>query len=411
MKIALLGYGKEGKATEQYFKKHYDNLECDIFENFNYNEIRQRDYSSYDIIFRSPSVPPLRLPNESSVTRYFFDHCPCPIIGVTGTKGKGTTCSMISTILTAIDQRNFLVGNIGTPALDVLDALTKTDVVIYEMSSFQLWDLKKSPHVAVVLRIEPDHLNVHRDFADYVDAKSRIATYQTSKDSLIFFQNNPHSIAIAEKSPAHKFSYPAPLSSDFTALLGSLQIPGDHNKENAEAALRTVACYKNISPDELISKHFNALKSALSHFKSLPHHLEFVRTLNGVDYYDDSFSASYPSLDVALKAFPSHRIVLIAGGKDRNLDLTPTKRAIFDNQNLQKALLIGETKHTLAKGEDASKYALFDDLISAVRAAKDIAEKTPNSIVLLSPGAASFDMFKNFYDRGDKFKQIVKELT
>ena len=113
MKIALLGYGKEGKSTEAYFKKHFEDLKCDIFENFTYDEIKQNDYSSYDMIFRSPSVPPLHLPNETSVTKYFFDHCPCPIIGVTATKGKGTTCSFIKSLLDAINEDAYLVGNIG----------------------------------------------------------------------------------------------------------------------------------------------------------------------------------------------------------------------------------------------------------------------------------------------------------
>ena len=150
MKILLLGYGKEGQATEKYFKSKYSNITVDILQDFNYNEIQQGDYSSYDIIFRSPSVPPLNLPNESSITKYFFDHCPCPIIGVTGTKGKGTTCSFIKALLDAHNEDAYLVGNIGNPAIDDLDSLKTTSVVVYEMSSFQLWDLTKSPHVAVV---------------------------------------------------------------------------------------------------------------------------------------------------------------------------------------------------------------------------------------------------------------------
>ena len=186
MKIAILGYGLEGKSVEKYFKSHFDNLECDIFENFTYDEIKQRDYSSYDMIFRSPSVPPLNLPNETSITKYFFEHCPCPIIGVTATKGKGTICSFIESILSALKEDVYLVGNIGNPAIDVLDNLKETSVVVYEMSSFQLWDLKKSPNVAIVLRIEPDHLNVHKDFNEYVYAKSAISRYKSEQDFLVY---------------------------------------------------------------------------------------------------------------------------------------------------------------------------------------------------------------------------------
>lgn len=415
MKIALLGYGKEGQSTEKYFKSHFDNLECDVFDNFTYDEIKKKDFSSYDMVFRSPSVPPLNLPNETSMTKYFFDQCPCLIIGVTGTKGKGTTCFFIESILSAIGKDTYLLGNIGNPAIDALDKLTKDSVVVFELSSFQLWDLKKSPQIAVVLRIEPDHLNVHKDFDDYVDAKSHIAAYQSPDNAIIYFKNNPNSVKIAEKSPAlHRFSYPYEPTAKTSELLNSLKVPGDHNKENASCALLAVAAFLNIPLEELIETHYSAIKTALENFQGLPHHLEFVRSMNGVDYYDDSFSASYPSLEVAIKAFPDRKVILIAGGKDRNLDLLPIKRAIFEAPNLEKAILIGETRFKLAENEDPNLFILKDDFRDAVFAAQKIAEVAVadgrSPVVLLSPGAASFDMFRDFYDRGDKFQQYVKEL-
>ena len=416
MKIALLGYGKEGKSLESYFKSHDENLICDIFDNFTYDEIKQRDYSSYDIIFRSPSVPPLHTENESSVTKYFFDHCPCTIIGVTGTKGKGTTCSMINAVLQALGVETHLVGNIGLPAIDVLDDLGLHDVVVYEMSSFQLWDLEKSPKIAVVLRIEPDHLNVHRDFDDYIDAKSHITKYQSTSDHLVYFKNNPNSAKIAKQSKALKYPYPLDNPPEvLTTLLDSLNVPGDHNRENAEAALIACSAYYNVPFEEFLATNFDKIKAAFKSFKGLPHHLEFVRTINGVDYYDDSFSASSPSLDVAIKAFPNHPIVLIAGGKDRGLDLTPHKKAIFSSNNVKKAILIGETKDKLSADESSDKYQLCSNFKEAILAAKACAESLKDSspnrpIVLLSPGAASFDMFKDFYDRGDQFQAIVRSF-
>lgn len=416
MKIALLGYGKEGKAVEKYFEQHYDNIDCDIFDNFTSDEIKSKDFSGYDYIFRSPSVPPLHLNNETSVTKYFFEHCPCKIIGVTGTKGKGTTCSLIASILKSIGQNVYLVGNIGVPSIDVLDNLTESDIVVYEMSSFQLWDLTTSPQIAVVLRIEPDHLNVHKDFDDYVDAKSHIAEFQSSNDSIIYFKDNQNSVKIAQKSPAkNHFSYPLVLTPKLTELLNSLKVPGNHNKENAEAALLAVSAYLNLSLDEFIETNYAEIKSALENFRGLPHHLEYVRTLNRVDYYDDSFSASSPSLEVAIKAFPDKQVVLIAGGKDRGLDLTPHKKAIFESQNVKKALLIGETKEALSTDANPERYLLFDDFKEAVMSAQKIAEDLSRNsetpvVVLLSPGSASFDMFKDFYERGDKFKQYVKGL-
>lgn len=413
MRILLLGYGIEGKSAENYIKNHFKDAAVDILENFTPTEIKQRDYSSYDIIFRSPSVPPLHLKNESSITKYFFDHCPCPIIGVTATKGKGTVCSLIAQILETLGEDVKLVGNIGVPAVNVLDQLSTNSIVVYEMSSFQLWDLDKSPHIAVVLRIEADHLNVHYDFNDYVTAKSHIAKYQSPNDHLVYFKNNQNSVYIADQSPAIKHPYPNDHKSpQLVELLSALTIPGDHNKENAEAAILAVAAYYNQPVDNFISEHYDKIKTALAEFKGLPHHIEFVRSVNGVEYYDDSFSASYPSLDVALKAFPGRKVFLIAGGKDRGLDLDPMKRAIFDAPNLSKAFFIGETKFKLTNGETPDKFAICDTLEEAISAAKTAAEQShsPNAIVLLSPGSPSFDMFKNFYERGDKFKEIVKGL-
>ena len=196
MKIAILGYGKEGKAAEEYFARQ--GAEVEIIDHFTEADIDSFDPTGYDFVFRSPSVRPRA--GFSSMTKYFFDHAAAPIIGVTGTKGKGTTCSLISAILTALGKKVFLVGNIGNPSINVLDELTPDDVVVYEMSSFQLWDLTKSPKVAVVLRIEADHLNVHYDFDDYVNAKGHIAEYQTPDDAIVYFGDNEWSVKIAERA-------------------------------------------------------------------------------------------------------------------------------------------------------------------------------------------------------------------
>ena len=411
MKIAILGYGKEGKAAEKYFSIRGDDVE--IIDDFTEADLGSFDPSKYDFVFRSPSVRPRD--GFSSMTKYFFDHSVAPIIGVTGTKGKGTTCSLISAILTALGKKVFLVGNIGNPSIDVLDELTPDDVVVYEMSSFQLWDLTKSPQVAVVLRIEADHLNVHYSFDDYVNAKGHIAEYQTPDDAIVYFSENEWSLAIAAKSKAKRRArYPLeekPVGLD--NLLDALAIPGEHNRENAEAALLSVAEFLNIPLVDLIIKYNDEIRTAFAGFKGLPHHIEFVRNFNGVDYYDDSFSASYPSLEVAVKAFAPRPVVLIAGGKDRGLDLTPIKRAIFGASNLQKAMLMGETSKNLAENEAPEKYLLVASLEEAVENARKEAEKLSpelKPVVLLSPGAASFDMFKDFYDRGDKFKALVQEL-
>ncbi|MBQ9017816.1 UDP-N-acetylmuramoyl-L-alanine--D-glutamate ligase [Candidatus Saccharibacteria bacterium] len=409
MKIALLGYGKEGHATEQYFKSHFDDVSIDIFENETPEQLHQRDYSHYDIIFRSPSIPPLHLANESSVTRYFFDHCPCPIIGVTATKGKGTTCSFIKSLLDAEGCDAYLVGNIGEPALNVLDSLTAHSVVVYEMSSFQLWDLEKSPHISVIGQLEPDHLNVHRDYADYLTAKSHITTYQTADDYCIYYAKNPESVRIAESSPAgHKIPYPFTIPDDVTS---AIHLPGRHNLMNAIAAIAAVASYKNISPDEYLQQSTATIQQGLSNFRGLPHRLEFLRTLNGVSYYDDNFSTNPSSLRVAIDAFPDDHIVAIIGGRDKtgNQDLAEIYE-ILQAPQVARVILLGESGHEIARRYDDPRFTTVESLAEAITTARSTAESNACRIVLMSPSAASFDMFENVYDRGAQFKTLVDSL-
>lgn len=408
MKIAILGYGVEGKSIEAYFK----NDDITIFDDFDPNSISEK-LTGFDLIFRSPSVPPK--PNYTSATRYFFKHCPAPIIGVTGTKGKGTTCTITAAILSALGYKVHLIGNIGTPALSKLDKIKSDDVVIYELSSFQLWDLDKSPHVAGVLRIEPDHLDIHKDFEDYVSAKANITKYQSENDYCVYYANNSDSKKIAEFSSGTKLSYPLIIPQDIEKvkeLTRHLPLPGDHNQENATAAILIVAAYLGLSLPEFITQYHTEIVRALENFKGLPHRLSFVRELNGVKYYDDNYSSAFPALDVAIKSFKDQPIILITGGKDRGLDLTATKRAIFDTKNIKKAILIGETKQVLSKSENPTKYLLVETLKEAVSCAQEIAEnyETESPVVLMSPGAASFDMFENFKDRGEQFIKLVKGL-
>ena len=422
MNIAILGYGLEGKSIEKYFQKKGDSV--DIFADFPLK--KPLDPKKYDFVFRSPSIPIHKLPKNvlakiNSSTNYFFAFCPIPIIGVTGTKGKGTTCTMITKLLEALGKKPHLVGNIGEPALDHLDELPKNsldDIVVFELSSFQLWDLKKSPNVSVVLRIEPDHLNVHKDFDDYVSAKANIVRHQTPFESTIYFKNNQDSVKIADQSPAEKFAYPVSRKSAILKdLLSTLPLVGKHNQENLEAALLAVYAYfkpvtQKISFNDFLKEHQVALKSAIKTITPLPHHIELVRELNHVKYYDDSFCTVFPALDVALKSFGNTPVVLIAGGSSKGTDLTPSKNAIFKNKHLKKAILIGETAPEFAKGEDPEKYILAGtDFKKAIKTAREIAESIgKDAVVLLSPAAASFDMFKSYKDRGDQFKKIVKSL-
>ena len=412
MTIAILGYGKEGKSVENYFKNK--GKDTKVFDNFSEEELKTFDLKPYEMVFRSPGVKPFDKTWNSS-TKYFFDNCICPIIGVTGTKGKGTTCSMITAILKTLGKTVYLVGNIGNPSLDILDKLQPTDVVVYEMSSFQLWDLGLSPNIAVVLRIEPDHLNVHKDFDDYVNAKSHITEFQTKKDFCIYFQNNPDSKRIADKSPGKKYTYPISNPSPLlTKILDSLNVPGEHNRENAEAALLACATFSKLSLDEFLAKNQDSLIDALSRFEGLPHRCQFLRELNNVKYYDDNFSTTIPSLEVALKAFPKENKVLILGGRDKTHGENYPKiiKLLKASQNIKTVVLIGESGHDIFKQykDSGLDFVLAESLKEAVDIAKREAEKKSPSIVLMSPAAASFDMFENVYDRGEKYQNLIKNL-
>ncbi len=458
MKLAILGYGAEGKSVEKYFKTHpYDNIppediEIKIFDDFKDSEIDSLSLEDYDVVFRSPSVRPhydfnkfsskddhlnnedqykieFKQPYWTSATKYFFEHCPCEIIAVSGTKGKGTTCSMITDLINSINKKaytnqkstpkTFLVGNIGIPPLDVLDQITEHDNVVFEISSFQLWDLHQGSYIGVLLRIEPDHLNVHKDFNEYTYAKSVISRYKTENDFLVYFKDNEVTKSLADMSIATKLTYPIRSNNPkLKELLDSLKVPGAHNRENAEAALLAVAARFFNGDLELMleSEFYPALKSGLEEYKGLPHRCQFLRELNGVRYYDDNYCTALPALDVALKAFSDSPVVLIAGGLSKGVD-NQIKSRIFSTPNLEKAILIGKTAQVLANGEDPSHYEIASSLQDALQRARAAAEKaaartkSKSPVVLMSPGFASFDMFKNATDRGDQYTALVKDLN
>ena len=281
MNIAIAGYGQEGKVSFDCWNKPENQLtiadEREQVDNLPEGAMTVlgadafSKLGEFDLIVRSPSVNPRKLPYGDKVwsaTNEFFVKCPAPIIGVTGTKGKGTTSSLIASILKAAGKTVHLVGNIGVPALAELPKINASDIVVYELSSFQLWDLKKSPHIAVVLAIEPDHLDVHDDVDDYVNAKTNIARFQNEGDTVVFNTNNQISSSIAGVSSAKKIGYPY----DIGDLENNLQIPGRHNIENASAAVAATSEY--VSDRSVIGR-------GLGSFTGLPHRLKFVAEKNG----------------------------------------------------------------------------------------------------------------------------------
>lgn len=431
MNVAVAGYGIEGKANVAYWlakgaqvtvldQKEIHDIPSGVEiitgpEAFAYLD-------AYDIVVRTASLRPDKLSSARriwSATNEFFTECPAPIIGVTGTKGKGTTSSLIASILQAAGKTVHLVGNIGVAALEVLPIVRPEDVVVFEMSSFQLWDLEKSPHIAVVLMIEPDHLDIHTDMSEYIAAKARIAVSQNAEDVVVYHPDNELSRSVAMNGPGRKVRYGEPgdggvyvksnkffVQDDPICSVSTLQLVGQHNVENACAAITTVLAY-----DCTIA--FEQIKQGLESFTGLPHRLKLIRETDGVRYYDDNYSSAPGAAIAALRAFTDPEI-LILGGYDKGVEFTDLAEAIKLQPNIRHSILIGQTRHKIAAALDAvgksDIYELSDETMLGpiVRRARELAE--PGDVVIMSPACASFDMFINFSDRGNQFIQLVEGL-
>ena len=430
MKIAIAGYGVEGESNYRYWNTP-DNQVVIIDEkqpshpvpvdaSLIVGEDAFAKLDGYDLIIRTAGLAPRKIKTDGkiwSATNEFFAKCPAPIIGVTGSKGKGTTSSLIASILRAAGKTVHLVGNIGVPALDVLPDITADDVVVYELSSFQLWDAERSPRIAVVLMIEPDHLDVHTDMADYIDAKAHIVRHQIAEDSVIYNANNEITAGIGRSSQAHQIPYQsrgAAHVNDNAFYYGdqalcsveALQLPGDHNQDNACAAIDAVLAF-----DATITT--DAIEQGLRAFTGLPHRLKFVRTVNDVSYYDDSIATTPGSAIAAIHAFDAPK-VLILGGSEKGADYGQLVDEIIANPSIRAVIAVGNTGGRIAELL-ASKSATVPvirleeaTMAEFVQAATKVAQ--PGDVVVLSPASASFDMFKNYSDRGDQFIACVEKL-
>lgn len=427
MKIAIAGYGVEGKGSYEYFRnrgedvtildEHDEVVDLPSSSNAILGADAFANLGIYDMVVRTPSLSPQKLVGAKKIwssTNEFFARCEAPIIGVTGTKGKGTTSSLVAAILRQAGKTIHLVGNIGVPALGELSKIKLDDIVVYEMSSFQLWDLEVSPHVAVILMIEPDHLNVHADFDDYVLAKGNIAAHQTANDVVIYHPTNEASARAAALSGGKRMRYMTPEAAyvqDGAVRIGDAEIcrvadvglKGAYNLENVCAA--TSAAWQ-FTHDQ------SAFQRAISEFKGLEHRLEFVATKQHIMFYNDSFSSAPTATLAAITAF-TEPIVLIIGGYDKGVDLTPLTARIAETTNIAQVVVIGQVRQQIADGFKKVGFTRFTvtDLREMSRIVDLAVSYAPKGgVVLLSPGCASFDMFKNFYERGTLFKQAVGEL-
>ncbi len=429
MKIAILGYGVEGESVYKYYHAKFPDAQFVAYDN---NEVAKNplpvgvefvggvsDFKGIDadLAIKTPAIAPwlVEVSGEvTTMTREFMKVCPAPIIGVTGTKGKGTTASLIKSMLDAAGKKTWLVGNIGLGAFDVIDQISPEDIVVYELSSFQLWDLDVSPHVAVVLGIEPEHLDVHRDFEDYLMAKANIAKHQSPGDFVVFNADNDYAKQIADMSTARHIPYQNQTTAhvqDGTFYYGEqklcsvdvLKLPGMHNQDNACAAIAAVWSW--VQDGEAIAR-------GLAAFEGLPHRLKFVREVDNVEYYDDSIATTPGSAIAALAAFDQPKVIIIGGSyKGATYDELAAKLA---ESSIRKILLIGSEAPKIEEAIKAQGITRYENLGSSVTmvdivgVAKNAAE--PGDVVILSPACASFDMFKSYSDRGDQFIQAVQRL-
>jgi UDP-N-acetylmuramoylalanine--D-glutamate ligase len=433
VKIAIIGYGLEGKAAYEYWKDQGSITVCDVNPidvpsgvQVQFGSDYLKGLSSFDLIVRSPVIKPREiaeanggdeiLERVTSNTNEFIRVCPSQkIIGVTGTKGKGTTTTLIAKMLEAMGEKVFLGGNIGVPALDLLKQnISGNDWVVLELSSFQLIDFHYSPRIAVCLMVVPEHQDWHLDVEEYYSAKSSLFARQNPEDIAIYCALNSNSKQIASVSKGHKIPYLEPpgavvvddafISIDNLKLcsVSELGLRGKHNWQNVCAAITAVW---------QVSKNPEAIKSVLIGFTGLEHRLEHVADINGVGYYDDSFGTTPETAMVAIEAFSEPEIVIL-GGSDKGASYDELAKTVSEN-NVATVLLIGNQGPAI---ESALRNRGYTNMVHGgssmqeiVRQAQSLAK--PGYVVVLSPACASFDMFKNYKDRGNQFKQAVRELV
>ena len=384
-----------------------------------------------DMIFRTPGMN-FHLPELDSARKkgiavtsemeVFFDLCPATIFAVTGSDGKTTTTTLIAKMLEAEGKHVFVGGNIGKPLLPEIENITKDDFVVVELSSFQLISMRKSPDIAVVTNIAPNHLDIHKDMDEYVEAKKNIILHQNAFSRTVLNQDNEITNGFKPfvRGQSLSFSMETPLKNgawlDQNGIIhmsyrgidapimsrDEIAILGDHNVENYLTAITAVWGYVGV----------DSIKKVAREFKGVEHRIEFVKEVNGVKYYNDSIASSPTRTIAGLKAF-GQKVWLIAGGYDKHIPYEPMVPYVLDK--VEKLLLCGATAEKIKNAVLNDKnYNGTPEIIEVedIAAAVDFAHKNAESgdIVTLSPASASFDKFPNFVARGNYFKELVNKL-
>lgn len=462
MRVAIVGMGMEGLATAAWLQNHgvsFGIIDQAPPEKFSpemldkFHKLSEKIYlgkdaldqvSEFNCLFRSPGVK--RYTPEflefsarggiiTSTTAWFFDHSPCAVIGVTGTNGKGTTSSLIYNMLVKTIELDkapkklgkgtgiFLTGNIGTSTpWDFLDSLKAEDLVVYELSSFQLEDLQKSPHIAVVLMTTSEHLNHHKDTQEYLWAKAQITQHQTPEDYTVYSEDYPGSQWIGKQGVGKKLSYSrygqvaegAFLKNETMRIAGSLlenvalslkekKLIGDHNYENIFAA----------SLASLIAgASLDAIVSTINGFEGLIYRLQKVAERGGVTFINDSISTTPDSSIAALQSFSSPTI-LILGGSSKQADFALLAQAVLQAKHIKAIILSGDTSGEIRQSLENALVQLPVFLVEKGMPATfhKISEiASAGDVVLFSPACASFDAYKNYKDRGEQFTRHAQSF-
>ncbi len=447
-KVAILGLGVSNVPLIDYLyqcganislfdEKEYNKLDSDIQEKinkYNLNCVLGKNYmeelKNFDIIFRSPSILPTRKELIEEANRgclitteieMLMKLIPSKIIGITGSDGKTTTTTLISECLKANGYNVYVGGNIGTPLFTKASKMTSEDIVVLELSSFQLMGMTVSPNIAVVTNITPNHLNIHKDMEEYILSKRRIIDNQKENDICVLNYNdeivkNFSNYANGEVRFFSKYNNISNgfcikdnaiyrvINNEYTKIIDTKDIllRGNHNYENICTCLTAII--------DLID--INKTVEVFKTFKGVEHRLEYVCEINDVKWYNDSVSSSPTRTIAGLNSY-EESIVLIAGGYDKHIDYDVIGEPIVNK--VSTLILMGDTKEKIynatVKAEEKLNKKINKFFVNSLEEAVDVAlnNAKKGEIVLFSPASASFDMFKNFADRGEQFKNIVNK--